>query len=592
MAPDVSRSCSACAGGLPDGARFCPRCGRERADATQTFKEIDAAATRHEERSGVLAPTTPAPLPPARLLAPRTRLTDVYTIEELIAEGGMGVVYRGVDSARARQVAIKVLHGNLMGDAGIRQRFMREARVMMDWEHPNIVRVFDVVAKDDVLALVMEFVEGTTLERHLESWGGRLPFDELYGIFVPLFEAMHAAHERGIVHRDLKPQNVLIKPDAPGPNPKVADFGIAKVLEGTAYTVTGMLLGSCAYMSPEQVQTLSTLDRRSDIYSLGVTLYRAVAGRCPFESHNHFALMMAHVQQPPEAPSTHRPDIPPELDALILEVLAKDPAARPQSCAALRDRFAAALSPYARPREPAELARPADIDSRELLVVLGGGFSMGPNRREVFCDPFYIARHPVTNRQFQTFVDVTGYSPNDKEAKRFLAHWNGPRCPEALLDHPVVFVSWFDARAYCRWAGRRLPSEAEWEKAARGTDGRKFPWGRDEPTPEHANFGRTPNSLSPSDATTRIGAHPLGAAACGAEDMAGNVGEWCEDVDEASFYLSGPARNPRNTVLRGGDRRVVRGGSFLFDTRSLRTYARTAHPPTYRLADVGFRCAL
>jgi serine/threonine-protein kinase len=215
----------------------------------------------------------------------------------------------------------------------------------------------------------------------------------------------------------------------------------------------------------------------------------------------------------------------------------------------------------------------------------------------VLLDHFYLARYPVTNRQFQRFVEATGYRPSDAEAHRFLHHFRNGRCPPELAEHPVVFVSWTDARAYCRWAARRLPSEAEWEKAARGSDGNKYPWGRDEPTPELANFGQAraksyPPTASDGDGTSPVTAFPHSASPYGIEGMAGNVFEWCEDVDDPGFYLHGPDRNPRNTIQLGEAPCVIRGGSWRYDARSLRTYARASFPPTFRLDILGFRVAL
>jgi serine/threonine-protein kinase len=531
---------------------------------------------------------------PRRFLAAGTRVSDAYTIEHVIGEGGMGIVYRGMDHARGRPVALKTLHASLMGDAGIRRRFTREARVMTTWTHPNVVSVYDFVEHDDLLAIVMELVEGPTLEQYLDKWGGQLPYPDIGLVFRGVLEAMAEAHERGVVHRDLKPQNILLSPDENGLNPRVVDFGIAKVLDGTSYTVTGALLGSCKYMSPEQVQTLESLDHRSDIYSLGVSMYRAVTGRCPFEGTNHFNLMMAHVTQVPEPPSVYRPRVPAKLEELILSALSKDRAHRPQSCRDMLERLDAALDEVT----PARMSRSnrtdlpeviTEKDGTELVLVPGGAFQMGPQRREVFVDPFYLARLPVTNRQFKVFIDVTGYAPTG-DGRRFLAHWRRGVCPPALLDHPVVFVSWRDARAYCLWAGMRLPSEAEWEKAARGTDGRKYPWGRTEPTTAHAHFGRTATGTQP------VLGSPEGASIYGVLDLAGNAGEWCEDVDDPSFYLSGPERNPRNTVQpTAGDKaapRVVRGGGWMFDAHSLRTFSRSSYGDDFRVDVVGFRCAL
>jgi len=570
------QSCIHCNEALPVGARFCPGCGKTQDAILETITDPQRAAT---------APTT---LPP-RLLAPGTEIAGTYTVEGVIGEGGMGVVYRARDSALGRTVAIKALHASLMGDDGIRRRFAREARVMTTWSHPHIVGVFDFIELEDLLAIVMEYIEGPTLEEYLDKWGGQMPFSEIKLAFTGLLDAMSTAHDRGIVHRDLKPQNILLKPDATGLHPKVVDFGIAKVLDGTNYTVTGALLGSCRYMSPEQVQTLDTLDHRSDIYSLGVTLYRAIAGRCPFESSNHFNLMMAQVNQDPRPPSTYRPDVPAALEALVLDALSKDRTERPQSCAEFGSRLASAIDEDVaaeRVHVPDELPPTIhDADGTEMLLIPGGAFQMGPQRREVFLDSFYLARHPVTNRQFKVFLEVSGYRPAD-DGTRFLAHWRRGSCPERLLDHPVVYVSWDDAQAYCAWAGRRLPTEAEWEKAARGTDGRKFPWGKAEPTPAHANFGRVHNG------TTAVLERSVGASPFGVEELAGNVAEWCEDVDDPGFYLHGPERNPRNTVQPGDDPHVVRGGCWMFDARSLRTFARNSFKPGFRLEMVGFRCAL
>jgi serine/threonine-protein kinase len=596
--------CPTCDETLPGKARFCPGCGRALAPAVGTL-------TSHTETDP--SPRPSAPILPPRLIAPGTRVTGRYSIEGVIGEGGMGVVYRGSDTQKDRVVAIKALHPSLMGDSEIRRRFTREAQLMLGWNHRYVARVHDFIEHDDLLAFVMEYVDGPTLEDHAQRWGGKLPFDDIRLIFSGVLEAMEEAHSVGIVHRDLKPQNILLRLDDNGVQPKIVDFGIAKILEGTTYTMTGALLGTCRYMSPEQVQNPQNVDHRADIYSLGVTLYRCVTGRCPFEGNNHFALMMAHVEQTPEPPSDYRPHLPPALEAVMLKALAKDRAARHQSCAEFREALEAALADVTSMRVERESDYPRVIveeDGNEMLLVPGGMFQMGTHRRSVQLDRFYLARHPVTNAQFADFVSATGYRPTDPEAGRFLAHFRNGRCPKELLDHPVVFVSWTDARAYCRWAARRLPSEAEWEKAARGPDGNKYPWGRDEPTPEHANFGQARAKAYPVSAkkpadrargreaaagdqgTAPVGTFPRGTSPFGIEGMAGNVFEWCEDVDDIAFYLHGPERNPRNTIQPGSAPCVIRGGSWRYDARALRTYARSSFPPTFRLDTVGFRVAL
>jgi formylglycine-generating enzyme required for sulfatase activity/tRNA A-37 threonylcarbamoyl transferase component Bud32 len=566
-------SCPACAESLPSKARFCPGCGRSLADVAATV------VARAQERV------------PKRLLSPGTRVSDAYTIERVIGEGAMGVVYRATDHVRKRAVALKALHGSLMGDASIRKRFAREAKLSMRWSHPNVVAAYDFFEHSDIVAVVLELVEGPTLDEHLRAWAAALPLSELSALFDGVLAGMDEAHRRGIVHRDLKPQNILLRIDESGIQPKVTDFGIAKVLAGTSYTMTGMTLGTCQYMAPEQVKSSDLLDHRADIYALGVLLYRAVTGRLPFETDNHYEMMLAHVERTPPAPSQYRPDLPVALERLILSCLSKDRKERPNDCATLRVELAAALAGVAsvRIREAQTPAPPRieDPDGTALLRIEPGLFMLGPNRRAVYLDGFYLARHPVTNRQFAAFLQTTGYRPVDAEAGRFLAHWRGGQCPTALLDHPVVFVSWLDATAYCRWAGRRLPSEAEWEKAARGAQGRRYPWGREEPSERLANFGR-----SVGGATQAIGQHPEGASPYGCEDMAGNVWEWCEDCDSPRFYLHGPEHNPRNTAGSASAAHVVRGGAFAFDARSLRTYARSAFQAHFRLEYVGFRVAV
>ena len=582
-------ACLSCGQELATDARFCHKCGTAVAPGAAGAAQSDTqmASTEH-------APATPDPpqLPPMRI--PEGTVLGVYRIESVIGEGGMGVVYRARDMALGRDVALKCLHLNLAGDPEVRNRFVREARVLRTWRHPGAVAIHDFIEHEHVLAIVMELVDGENLAQHLARWRGKMPYDEIRGVMGDVFLAMDDAHANGVIHRDLKPDNVLTRTDAGRLRPKIADFGIAKVLEGTTYTVSGALLGTCRYMSPEQVKTPSLADHRSDIYSLGVTLYELVTGRPPFDG-THFSVMMAHVTNVPRPPSKLRHDIPEPLEKLILEALAKDPLKRPQSCAIFRERLLDALPAPASERVSTVISSVPlpttlrETSGRELVLVSAGNFAMGGNRREVHVDAFYVDRTPVTNSQFAVFLETTHYKPTDAGAKRFLAHWRNGKPPRGEERHPVVYVSWFDARAYALWSGQRLPTEAEWEKAARGADGRRYPWGRAEPKAVHANFGRG------RDGTTPVGAYPEGASPYGILDLAGNVWEWCEDVYDEDFYENGPGMNPKLAASahparpKGGH--VMRGGSFMYDARALRTYARIAFDPHYRFAEGGFRCA-
>jgi serine/threonine protein kinase len=603
-------NCRTCGALLGEKVRFCSDCGSPATPGEATVLVGTAfaptvPASEPPPTPAYLAARGQAPSPPPIPASPLTSLppmripmgtvlSGTYAVQGVLGEGGMGVVYRAHDRVLDRIVAVKCLHSNLAGDAEIRRRFIREARVLRTFSHPHVVSVFDLIEHDHLLGIVMEHVDGTSLAYHYLKWRGRVPFEEVRSIFSAVLEAMDEAHRQGIIHRDLKPDNILVARGPSGePVPKVVDFGIARILEGTTYTVSGALLGTCRYMSPEQVKGDKTADHRSDVYSLGVTLYELCAGRPPFADDNHFALMMAHVQTQPLPPSKHRPEVPKPLEDLILAALAKNPAERPANCAEFRERLLAAIELPAAPSGVAQASQSSipplatvlrDTDGAESLLVAAGPFVMGPHRREVFLDAFYVDKTPVTNRQFARFLAVTAYRPTDANTGRFVAHWARGSIPRGLEDHPVVNVSWDDACAYASWAGKRLPTEAEWEKAARGTDGRKYPWGKIDPSPTRAHYGGKSRGTAP------VGAYPEGASPYGALDMAGNVWEWCEDVDDPAFYEDGPSRNPRSTLRPARPLYVMRGGSWLFGAQSLRTYSRTSFEPHYRFAGGGFRC--
>jgi serine/threonine-protein kinase len=415
-----------------------------------------------------------------------------------------------------------------------------------------------------------------------------MPFAQIRSIMSKILEGIAEAHRHGIVHRDIKPDNVLLRIDRQEPLPKVVDFGVAKILEGTVYTVTGAMLGTCRYMAPEQVEKPDLLSYPADLYSLGVTLFEMITGRCPFEHDSHFALMMAHVRDQPPSPSSYRADVPSALCELTLQALSKNPAQRPRDCAEFQAKLTAALGHVdAQPAEAVD--NPSilrDADGGELVLIPAGFFGMGQERRRVYLDAFYIDRLPVTNRQFATFIEVTGYKPSHSD---FFRNASDTRPPEHLLQHPAVHVSWIDACAYAQWAGKSLPTEAQWEKAARGTDGRKYPWGKSAPDATRANYGMTRRGTMP------VGSHPAGASPYGVLDMAGNVWQWCLDVDSPDFYAHGPSHNPCNhgdaPGGSGKSRRVVRGGAFLYDAHSVRTFSRTSFEPGVRSQAIGFRCA-
>lgn len=301
-----------------------------------------------------------------------------YQLRQLLGKGGMGTVYLAHDPQLDRQVALKI--PSLAGAANpeLTERFLREARAAATLVHPNICPVFDVGQCGGVFYLTMCYIEGTSLAAVLRS-RGPYPAAEAATVVQQLALAMQEAHDQGIIHRDLKPANIMI--DRRGA-PIIMDFGLARrvVAGGTADRLThsGVLIGTPAYMSPEQVDgDLNAMGAGCDIYSLGVILYELLTGRLPFEGS--FGTLIAQiVSDPPPPPSALRPDLDPALEAVCLRALAKNPADRYPS---MKD-FAAALDQWRRGAAPAPPAGAAASNMR-------------PQRRS------------EENRTEQIFADVT-----------------------------------------------------------------------------------------------------------------------------------------------------------------------------------------
>ncbi|HET6702103.1 MAG TPA: serine/threonine-protein kinase [Gemmatimonadaceae bacterium] len=258
-----------------------------------------------------------------------------YDIGDEIGRGAMGVVYRGTDLRLRRTVAIKVLPPDLAFRPETRERFLREAEMAAQLSHPNIVPIFSVDEKDGIVYFVMAFVEGETLGERLER-EPRPPIDVVRRVLRDVADALDYAHRRGVVHRDIKPDNILL--DHHGARPVVTDFGIARAAETQSrLTVTGVAVGTPAYMSPEQAMGDRELDGRSDIYSLGVVGYRMLAGELPFRASSSAAMMLKHLSEQPAPLAGRRADAPPALVAAIEHALAKRPEDRWQEAGALRD---------------------------------------------------------------------------------------------------------------------------------------------------------------------------------------------------------------------------------------------------------------
>lgn len=254
-----------------------------------------------------------------------TRVGD-YLITELLGEGGMGVVYKGVHEALGQIVAVKMLHPALMTDERVKSRFVREAQALARLNHPNIVRLLNFLNRDDTCFIVMEFIEGKTIEKLLHELG-IIPPLLAAEYFVQVLAAMHYAHTLGIIHRDIKPANVSVLTSG---QVKLLDFGTAKMVGMNRLTAPNMTLGTLIYMSPEQICGRE-LDLRSDIYSLGVMLYEMVTGKLPHYSDDEMELVRQIARGTPEPPSVHYKFIPQRLEKIILRAIEKDPGKRYQS---------------------------------------------------------------------------------------------------------------------------------------------------------------------------------------------------------------------------------------------------------------------
>jgi eukaryotic-like serine/threonine-protein kinase len=271
----------------------------------------------------------PPPFPPPTPLIGST--ISHYRILERLGGGGMGVVYKGWDLRLERFAAVKFLSPHRSGSEDFKRRFAREARTASRLEHPNICTVFETDETDDGrLFIAMAFCEGESLKRKIER--GPLPLPQALGIATQVASGLAAAHDKGVVHRDIKPGNVMVAEDG---RVKIVDFGIAHLADETRLTRTGDVMGTTAYISPEQFLSAET-DHRADLWSLGVVLYEMLTGRLPWINGDEQELINAIVKRPARSISTLRPGVPQELERVVARALAKRPADRYQRAAELQ----------------------------------------------------------------------------------------------------------------------------------------------------------------------------------------------------------------------------------------------------------------
>ncbi|MGA8034751.1 MAG: protein kinase, partial [Candidatus Acidiferrales bacterium] len=270
-----------------------------------------------------------------------------YIILGVLGAGGMGKVYKVRNSLSDRVEAMKVLLPDLSDQKDLADRFLREIKVLASLHHPNIAELRTALTIDNQLVMIMEYVEGLTLSQRLQQ--PPLTYADSIAYIDQVLSALAYAHSKGVVHRDIKPANMIVTSEQ---ITKLMDFGIARSTSNDmGLTMTGTTLGSVAYMSPEQVRC-ETIDARSDLYSVGVSLYEMVTGQRPYVSDNNFEVMQAHLQIPPTEPKDVKLDIPAPLSQLIMMAMAKDPAQRFQTAEAFRAALQS-VAPLVGPPTPA-----------------------------------------------------------------------------------------------------------------------------------------------------------------------------------------------------------------------------------------------
>lgn len=259
------------------------------------------------------------------------KMIGTYKIVEKLGEGGMGTVYKGVDTMLEREIAIKMLRPEIACQQDVVERFRAEAVTLAKLNHPSIATLFNFICEGDQLMMVMEFVPGRTLE-HVIQKSGALPFDYVINVMSKVLDGIEHAHRLGILHRDLKPANIMLTDSG---SVKVMDFGIARILGAARMTRSGRIVGTLEYIAPERIKGQEA-DVRSDLYSMGVVLYEMLTGSVPFNSDSEYELMRAQLEQDPPPIESFGREVPPEIKTAVVRALAKNPNDRFASAAEFR----------------------------------------------------------------------------------------------------------------------------------------------------------------------------------------------------------------------------------------------------------------
>jgi serine/threonine-protein kinase len=539
-----------------------------------------------------------------------------YELEEFLG-GGMSHVYRARDTVIGRTVAVKILTEAGCADVETKTRFLAEARMAGNLAHDNILSIYDFGADEHGRPfLVMEFLRGEDL-RHAIRDGHTGDLRGKLRIALQVGRALEYIHAQGIVHRDIKPENAHL--NAAGVV-KLMDFGIAKAA-GMSLTRAGYVLGTPYYMAPEQV-TGQEITGQVDVYAFGVLLFELFTTQKPINGDTMERIFYSILNEPLNLEPLRQAGAPEAVCDLVARCTAKSPAARPQGfgavCAEIEECIfnaeaattllpqgsAAAAAPAAAPTSvrPKWLApaivllalaaitgtylavRPKPVpvvhapvlastlstSTGTMLLVAAGTFEYGEDKRPIALAAFYIDKTEVPNSAYAEFCSATGR----KLPEGF---------PAGKPELPVVNVTITEAHAFAAWAGKRLPNDKEWEKAARGDDGRSFPWGNQQDA-SHANLN--------SKGLRAVGDFADGASPSGALNMIGNAWELVEQLTPPSKQATdtfGKLLTPPPTADEPWY--LIRGTSFKYSLDADAIWDKTTVPARFKGSDIGFRCA-
>jgi formylglycine-generating enzyme required for sulfatase activity/predicted Ser/Thr protein kinase len=541
-----------------------------------------------------------------------------YVIREKLGSGGKGVVFKVMDTLEEREKAIKMIPPRVADSPLAFKHLKKELNTAACIIHPNVVKVLGLEEHDGHFFIVMEYIEGKNLEQILaESSTGKLEESKVIDIMQKIAKGLLEIHKKNVIHRDIKPANIMVTPEN---QVKILDFGISYQVTRSMTELVGehQWQGTWPYMAPEQLSTrYGRENKQVDIWGFGVTMYQLLSGEFPFTNKDQ-------IKDIDENPYELE-DVSPETKKIVMKCLEKDMKKRfidmEEVLAALKaislkfgeaekEKRVVPVVPEPPPVKPTSVSgkEGKEIDFGDEIIMVSippGEFEMGSNDYDnekpphtVYLDGYWIGKYEVTVRQFGLFVKDTGYVTQAEKSGGALT-WNGKNWEKTEgIDwknpsfkqednHPVVCVTWNDALEYCKWlSGKKgdifnLPTEAQWEKAARGIDSRKYPWGVRVPDETLANFSGKIGK------TTPIGSYPDGASPYGLFDMVGNVWEWCFDWYDLKYYKNASKDNPIGP--KNGTQRVQRGGSWVFKAKYLPCSFRGNGTPDICHYSVGFR---